>query len=60
MPATFLRTALALLAGGVTLIKFFDGTWSNVLGVASCAIGVLVGVLGLAKFVQVARRLGRG
>ncbi len=54
---SYVRTCLTLLAGGATLLKFFDGPAVHATAIAALVIGTLVGALGLTRFVQMSARL---
>jgi len=47
----YLRTAIMLMASGVTVLKVFDGEGEVIaLGVATTVVGIVVAVLGYARF----------
>lgn len=55
----YARTALAMVAGGATMMKFFGGPAWTLTGVAICAGGILVGIIGAVRYGLVKRELAR-
>ena len=53
----YVRTALALMAGGLTLLHFVDTAWAAVLGGASLPLSGVVSVYGGWRFIRTRRRL---
>lgn len=53
----YVRTALAMAAGGATLMRFFGGLSWTLVGVAACAAGILVGLAGAVRYRRVQREL---
>ena len=55
---SYFRTAIALLAGGGTLIKLFPDESDMVnLGVVLLILGILSGLVGVVRFIAVRKRL---
>ncbi len=53
----YVRTALAMAAGGATLMRFFGGLSWTLVGLAACAAGMLVGLTGAVRYRRVKREL---
>jgi putative membrane protein len=53
----YVRTGLAVCAAGVSVIAFFDSPPAQIVGWSLSIVGVLVLVLGLARFRGVDRQL---
>ncbi len=56
---SYIRTAIALLAAGGTLIKIFPDDQAILsLGIALTGIGLVALVTGICRFVQVTKKIG--
>lgn len=53
----YVRTALAMAAGGATLMRFFGGTSWILVGAAACVSGILLGIVGAVRYARVKREL---
>ena len=56
---SYLRTSIALLAAGGTLVKVFpDEQGMLKLGFVLLAVGAMAAVIGVTRFIQVKKRIG--
>ena len=55
----YLRTTLAMLACGASLIQFFTHTWMRVSGGVLIPAGLLTGVIGAFRYLKMRRSLRR-
>ena len=53
----YVRTTLALLVTGASMLKFLESTWYHVVGLVLIAVGGALFVLGLLHFVRRRRAL---
>lgn len=56
---SYIRTSIALLAAGGTLVKIFpDEPAMVMLGIVLLVLGAVVSVFGIIRFVQMKKRIG--
>jgi putative membrane protein len=55
----FIRTALTLLVGGITFVRFFNHTLVEIIGWAFIPLALVVMGLGVRKYIQMRRILAR-
>lgn len=55
---SYIRTSLALIVVGVTILKFFHSSSMHTLAYFIIPVGAVAGVVGLMKYLEVRARLG--
>ncbi len=55
----YVRTALGMLVVGGSLLRFFDGSLTNVLGIAFLLAGVGIASLGFYRTIRTQRAINR-
>lgn len=53
----YLRTGLGLLVAGVVIVYFSHGGWFGAVGIACILIGITIGLVGTARFLNMNQRI---
>ncbi|MBN1516779.1 DUF202 domain-containing protein [Candidatus Sumerlaeota bacterium] len=55
----YLRSAVALIIAGVSIIHFAQAAWFGLVGLACLPAGIVVGIIGLARFRKMNRSISQ-